>query len=291
MKLRRSSVVSMCLVLGAIMLIPSVAVAQRRVGGGVGVRVGTPRRPVVVGGYYYRPVYRRAFYGSAFYRPFFYDAWSPYWYGQFPPYYGYGGYYDLSGSLRLQVTPRNTEVFIDGYYAGTVDDFDGVFQRLRVEPGDHDLELYLPGHRGLTQKIYLQPGRTFRIRHAMEPLAPGEAEPVRPAGTAPPPNQTLPSRPAPGPGPTARQPRDTAPRTSPSSTYGTLTLRVQPGEATVLIDGERWDGPEGDERLVLQLAAGRHVMEIQKDGYRTYTTEVTVRNGETTTLNVALTKQ
>jgi hypothetical protein len=75
------------------------------------------------------------------------------------------------------------------------------------------------------------------------------------------------------------------------ATYGTLTLRVQPGEANVRIDGERWDGPQGEERLVVQLPAGRHVIDIQKDGFRQYTTEVTVQSGETATLNVALTRQ
>ena len=31
-------------------------------------------------------------------------------------------FYDDESSLRLQVTPRETEVFVDGYFAGTVDD-------------------------------------------------------------------------------------------------------------------------------------------------------------------------
>jgi hypothetical protein len=35
-------------------------------------------------------------------------------------------------SLQLQVTPRETEVFVDGYFAGRVDDFDGRFQRLPI---------------------------------------------------------------------------------------------------------------------------------------------------------------
>ena len=65
---------------------------------------------------------------------------------------------------------------------------------------------------------------------------------------------------------------------------------MQPGDATVLIDGERWEGAQGDERLVVELAAGRHVIDVQKDGYRRYTTEITVRAGETTTLNIALTR-
>ena len=64
-------------------------------------------------------------------------SWSPYWgaYGYGYPYYwgGYwgGGYYrsynpnNALGAARLQVSPRETEVFVDGYYAGVVDDFDG----------------------------------------------------------------------------------------------------------------------------------------------------------------------
>jgi hypothetical protein len=69
-------------------------------------------------------------------------------------------------------------------------------------------------------------------------------------------------------------------------------LRVQPGDAVVLIDGERWEGSSNsDDRLTVQLAAGRHVVEIQRDGYRRYVTELTVRAGETTTLNVSLNAQ
>ena len=62
--------------------------------------------------------------------------------------------YGDGSSLRLQVTPRDTEVFIDDYYVGTVDDFDGFFQRLRLEPGEHEVTLYLPGHRTAKQMVY-----------------------------------------------------------------------------------------------------------------------------------------
>lgn len=122
---------------------------------------------------------------------------------QYPYPYPYGLAYDVSSSLRLQAEPREAEVYIDGYYAGTVDEFDGVFQRLRIEPGEHEIELYLPGHRSFQRKLYLQPGRTFRIHHTMERLAAGEAEPVKPAPLAPPP-ANRPQR------PTSRPPRTTS---------------------------------------------------------------------------------
>jgi hypothetical protein len=68
-------------------------------------------------------------------------------------------------------------------------------------------------------------------------------------------------------------------------------LRVQPADAEVLIDGEKWEGGATDERLVVQLGAGMHRLEIRKDGYRTYFTDITIRGNATTALNVALTKQ
>ena len=53
------------------------------------------------------------------------------------------------------MTPRDAEVYVDGYYAGDVDDFDGTFQRLRVEPGEHEIEIYKDGFRPFRQKVYL----------------------------------------------------------------------------------------------------------------------------------------
>ena len=92
------------------------------------------------------------------------------------------------------------------------------------------------------------------------------------------------TRPGPAQGP------DTGPRAAPrAEAFGELSLRVQPADADVLIDGERWIGPLGNERLTVQLGAAIHRLEIRKDGYRSYFTDVTIRNGETLTLNVALT--
>ena len=200
--------------------------------------------------------------------------------------------------LKLEVKPRETQVFVDGYYAGVVDDFDGIFQHLDLEPGEHDLQLYLPGYRLQQQRIYLQPNRTFRLRYTMVPLGRGEAEPQRPTPAAGAPS----TAPAPPPGPVVRGPQRPLPPRQPrpgpppreagarQSDYGTLALRVQPSDAEVLIDGEKWE-TSGDERLLVQLAAGVHHVEARKDGYRIYVTDVTVSPGQTATVNVALSKQ
>jgi PEGA domain len=206
------------------------------------------------------------------------------------------GQYGPPASVRLQIEPRKTEVFIDGYYMGAVDDFDGFFQRLRLDPGEHDIELYLEGHRSVRQRIYLQPGATFRIRHTMQPLKPGEVPDARPVPPAGPP----PTRPADAFGHPQERPPEPPPiepppgrprRSTNESGFGTLAIRVQPGDAEVLVDGERWEGPSSSERLVIQVPAGEHRVEIRKSGFETYTSTLHVRDGETTTVNVSLARE
>ena len=46
----------------------------------------------------------------------------------------------LTPARCLRVKPIETEVYLSGYYAGIIDDFVGVFQRLYVLAGNHDLE-------------------------------------------------------------------------------------------------------------------------------------------------------
>jgi hypothetical protein len=259
-----------------------------------------PARPLPGGHYYYRGpnVYRPyyaspyywygGFYGGYYSYPFYFSVgvgpYAPYYYG-YPHYPWYP--YDPAASLRLQVTPREAEAFIDGFYAGTVDDFDGTFQRLRLYPGEHTIEVFLPGHRILTQRIYLQVGKTFTVRAALQPLAPGEPEPVRPSDGAGAHSRTPAARPS---GSTEENDDvEWPPQLGPRTPFGILALRVQPGDAAVTIDGDVWDGSDETGPLMVHLAAGAHAIGIRKQGYRTYITELTVRPGETTTLNVAMT--
>jgi len=62
------------------------------------------------------------------------------------------------------VQPRDAEVYVDGYYAGIVDDFDGVWQRLRLDDGGHRIEIRAPGLNPLTFDVMVQPGRTITYR-------------------------------------------------------------------------------------------------------------------------------
>jgi len=73
-----------------------------------------------------------------------------------------------------------------------------------------------------------------------------------------------------------------------NAAYGTLAIKVQPGDAEVSIDGEPWRGPGGQDRLTVDVPEGSHTVEIRKAGFRTYVTQIDVRRGQTTPLNVSL---
>ncbi|MFN7984736.1 MAG: PEGA domain-containing protein [Vicinamibacterales bacterium] len=225
---------------------------------------------------------------------------------RYPPFYPYPAYRYVGpdSSLRIQVKPKDASVYVDGYFAGKVDDFDGTFQRLRVEPGEHEIVVYLEGFRSLKQRLYLSPNSSRTIEGELDKLpagAPNDPQPEpserdRDRGRAtgpddgyrPPPRgpvtRRAPAEPPPprrGPGIESRQPS--------SSRYASLSIRVQPGGAVVRIDGERWDGPaSNDERLIVQVSEGHHVIEVERDGYDRFTTDIDVQAGETTPVNINL---
>jgi hypothetical protein len=166
-----------------------------------------------------------------------------------------------------------------------VDDFDGVFQRLHMPLGEHEVTIYAPGYRSITQRMLFRPFESYTIKDTMQPLATGDAGEPRPAPSesmrsqGPPPREV-----APAGRPGARSPERDIDR---GDRFGTVAVRVQPADAEVLIDGERWEAP-GGERVLVQLTEGTHRVEVRKSGYRTYTSTVRVRSGETVTLNISL---
>ena len=95
----------------------------------------------------------------------FYDPW----YGGDP--YPRGGYQiDDQGSLRLKVKPREAEVFVDGYYAGVVDDFDGIFQKLHLRSGPHRIEVRAPDFETLTFDVDIHRDQTITYQGELKPI-------------------------------------------------------------------------------------------------------------------------
>jgi hypothetical protein len=137
-------------------------------------------------------------------------GWAGSWYGA--PYFGYGGYgsyggyggyggygeyggpgygygYTTSqatrwystGDVKLRVRPKNAEVFVDGYYVGVVDDFDGTFQHLTLsaDPSSglsHKVEIRAPGFEPQVFDVRLQPGQTITYRGDLQPTG---SQPIR----------------------------------------------------------------------------------------------------------------
>jgi len=217
------------------------------------------------------------------YDPWYYDTW--YQWGPRRPYPPFGYYpyarYDLTASLRLEVKPREASVYVDGYLAGTVDDFDGFFQRLRVEPGGHVITVFLEGYRTVTENIHLGPAADRSLKFVMEPLAAGQIAEAPPA-----PGEVVVQEP---PAEVGRPPRDEPrPVREAPQAFGTLAIQVQPADAEITVDGERWSAPAGETRVAIELPAGEHRVEVSKAGYASYVETVLILRGRTLSLNVSL---
>lgn len=333
-------------VLGLAVVWPAPADAQHRRGGATasgrsaptasrpGPRTGSVAvsRPTIYsrGPYYSRYYYPRGyypFYYSPYYRypsfslywgwgyPWYpyYDGWGypyPYGWGPYRPWYGYY-YRDDYSSVRVQAKPRDARVYVDGYFVGIVDDFDGTFQRLRLPPGGHEITLHLNGYRNVAEKLYLQPSSTYRMRAALEPLPAGAApepepkpnpeavkamqpergeeaegrEPEGPPSERWPPRQQAEERQR----EQREQQRERQPR---DSRFGTLAIRVQPADAEVIVDDTPWRGGADESGAIsIQVPSGAHQIEVRREGYASFITTVDVRPGVSTPLNVMLQRE
>ena len=151
-----------------------------------------------------KPYYGKPYYGKPYYaKPYYYRGyrgvygygggyrhtrivtvypWRPYYYRphfSIGVYYGAGGVYDYGytpsyyydpipgrtyGGVRITEAPRDAQVFADGYYVGIVDDFDGAFQHVNLEAGQHRIEVRAAGIPPISFDVYIQPGRTITLR-------------------------------------------------------------------------------------------------------------------------------
>jgi len=252
-------------------------------------------------GYYGSPNYYRPYYGGYRYSPYdsfyggFYYGYSPYYYsgyyGYSPYYYGGGyrsGYGYRTGSLRLLVEPNEARVYVDGYYAGIVDDFDGLFQRLNISPGRHEISFKLEGFRTYRVRVYVPLDQTVKVHYRMQAGAGTEVDEAT-VGT-PLDDQRDDAR--------YEERSDDRYESREQGRYdrrddgrsvgdqGTLRLDVQPADASVYVDGD-FRGTARQLRTI-SLPEGRHRIEIVRPGYRTVEREVEIRPGDSAELNVDL---
>ena len=137
--------------------------------------------------------YRPYYYGYGPFRPglgLYFGYGYPYFYGSYAygyPWYGYPAYgypaygyppyaypgYAVGvrayGSVRIDLPQKDAEVYADGYFAGNVDNFDGRFHHLNLEPGPHKIEVRASGFETISFDVNVEPGQTITYRAAMRP--------------------------------------------------------------------------------------------------------------------------
>lgn len=254
-------------------------------------RAGTGTNWARKGYPYYGGYYPYWGYGGWGY-PYYDYGWGYPYYGWGAPYFGWGGYYGWGywdpgpgyayavpapgappGSVRLIVEPLDARVFVDGRYAGVVDDFDGLFQRLDLAPGSHEIRLEREGYRTHRFEVYVQEGTTLKLRHEM---VEGEGASEERVGAAAAPGAS--DRTAPGPAGAAERPQAPAP--------AIVRLDVRPDDATVYLDGAF--AGSARELREMRLPPGRHRLELVRPGHRTLERELDLAPGDERRLELSL---
>lgn len=73
------------------------------------------------------------------------------------------------GGIALEMTPYDADVFVDGTYAGRVEDFDGTTQPLTLTTGVHEIEVQAVGYEPMRVNVEIQPGQIIPYRGDLRP--------------------------------------------------------------------------------------------------------------------------
>jgi hypothetical protein len=123
---------------------------------------------------FYRPGVGLGFYFGypGYYGPYaygypYYYAYGAYPYGYAPPPWYIGATARAYGGVRIDMPQKDAQVYADGYYAGTVNDFDGAFRHLDMAAGPHHIEIRAQGVDPIAFDVNVQPGQTITYRTAV----------------------------------------------------------------------------------------------------------------------------
>jgi hypothetical protein len=97
------------------------------------------------------------------------------------------------GSLLLHVQPASAQVFVDGYYAGTADDFDGHPGALVLDTGAHIIELDDPSYQSVRFDVRIDANQSIVYRRELSPISPAVTAPsAAPVNSTPTPMYLIP---------------------------------------------------------------------------------------------------
>ena len=72
-----------------------------------------------------------------------------------------------TGGVQLDVEPRRALVYVDGIFAGRVENFSGYFQHLDAPAGVHWIEVVAPDYEPLITTVSVAAGRTSTYRGSL----------------------------------------------------------------------------------------------------------------------------
>jgi hypothetical protein len=78
----------------------------------------------------------------------------------------------LPARLILDIHPPHAQVFADGYYIGTPEDFHAHLGGAVLEPGAHRIDITARGYEPVTFDVSLTRGQSATFRHTLVPIAP-----------------------------------------------------------------------------------------------------------------------
>ena len=162
---------SLVLLVGSV--VPGIA-AERD--GGRRIRLGGVSAGVshVSGGRWYGPagwygpaMWGPALYGSMAYGPGLWRPWGPVWWDPFwwggwmhPGYWSGFSQGPNMGEVKLQATPKDALVYVDGAFAGPATKLKNMW----LEPGIYELEVRDDSGALWKKKVYVLSGKTLQLR-------------------------------------------------------------------------------------------------------------------------------
>jgi hypothetical protein len=239
--------------------------------------------------------------------------------------YGYGGErtparYGRYAIVKTDVSPEEAQVFLDGKYIGTADDFDGIPDYLYLGAGKYHVEFRLPGYELLETDLDVTRGQRLSLDQKLK-LEPGKSalDQFLPAGKGTPLGRVFTKggpegEAAPAPR-RAQQPyerpsdggsdRDVAaseseesvdlrvePLPRPAGHRARMRFKVTPEDAAVYVDDKYLGAGEdlaANPRGVV-TDPGTHTITVTRPGYKSKTVDVTVRVGSPVDVVVELEK-